>query len=236
MAILVAPTAAMAATPDPIPLPMWPIPKPTKKLTYVARILTPSWARAMPGAGERLVKVSTENSWGRGGTRLLIEDSGLDDRGREWIKVHLPNRPNGLSGWIRADGAAISKNRYRVSISTRARRLFLYKDNRRIGSWRVVVGTPETPTPKGDFAVYEVLPQANPGDFIGPWALHLTAHSDVLENFGGGPGRVAMHGRSGASFLDPLGSAASHGCIRMNNDKIKYLARILRPGTPVKIR
>ena len=33
-----------------------------------------------------------------------------------------------------------------------------------------------------------------------------------------------------------LGSARSHGCIRIGNRQIRYLARNLVPGTPVTIR
>lgn len=65
--------------------------------------------------------------------------------------------------------------------------------------------------------------------------LHLTAHSNVLEDYGGGPGRVAIHGRGGQSLLDPLGSARSHGCIRIDNRWISWMARTLRPGTRVLV-
>ena len=78
--------------------------------------------------------------------------------------------------------------------------------------------------------------QPNPGGFLGRWALHLTAYSDVLDDFGGGPGTIGIHGRGGASLLDPLGSAASHGCIRISNRPIRFLARRALEGTPVRIR
>ncbi len=71
---------------------------------------------------------------------------------------------------------------------------------------------------------------------LGPWALHLTAHSNVLDNYGGGPGRVALHGRSGALLNDPLGTSRSHGCIRMPNAFIARLERVAVEGTPVVIR
>lgn len=57
----------------------------------------------------------------------------------------------------------------------------------------------------------------------------------MLENYGGGPGRVAIHGRGGASFADPLGSARSHGCVRIDNAQVSYLARKLPDGTPVDL-
>lgn len=66
--------------------------------------------------------------------------------------------------------------------------------------------------------------------------VSLRANSDVLDNFGGGTGRVALHGRSGASLRDPLGSARSHGCVRMNNDVIRWLAGRVPAGTPVRVR
>jgi hypothetical protein len=40
----------------------------------------------------------------------------------------------------------------------------------------------------------------------------------------------------GASLRDPLGSARSHGCIRIGNRAVAWLARRALPGTPVDIR
>jgi lipoprotein-anchoring transpeptidase ErfK/SrfK len=99
-----------------------------------------------------------------------------------------------------------------------------------------VVGAPGTPTPRGLAAIYERNRQPDPGGFLGPWSLALTAMSDALESFGGGPGRVAIHGREGASLSDPLGSARSHGCIRITSRAVSWLARHAPPGTPVRIR
>ena len=58
----------------------------------------------------------------------------------------------------------------------------------------------------------------------------------MLHNFDGGPGQVAIHGRGGASLLDPLGSARSHGCIRVDNSAVDVLAVDGAEGTPVQIR
>jgi lipoprotein-anchoring transpeptidase ErfK/SrfK len=80
----------------------------------------------------------------------------------------------------------------------------------------------------------------NSADLLGSYVLPLTAHSNVLQEFGGGDGRVGIHGRGGASLLDPLGSARSHGCIRMSNRPIKWLVRRVGahrvPGIPVRVR
>ena len=58
----------------------------------------------------------------------------------------------------------------------------------------------------------------------------------MLDDYGGGPGRVALHGRGGASLLDPLGSAASHGYVRVDSGQAAWLSRVLRPGVPVTVR
>jgi len=111
----------------------------------------------------------------------------------------------------------------------------VYRDGRLVRSFRAVVGAPATPTPVGLFAVYELDRQADPSGFLGPWVVQLTAFSNVLESFGGGPGRVALHGRGGSSLNDPLGSARSHGCVRIDNSNVAWLARVAVPGTPVRI-
>ena len=99
---------------------------------------------------------------------------------------------------------------------------------------RTVVGKRSTPTPRGQFAIYERA--ASPrGSNIGPFALHLTAYSDVLQSYDGGPGRIAIHGRAGSLLADPLGSARSHGCVRLSNSALKRLARFAKPGTPVTV-
>jgi lipoprotein-anchoring transpeptidase ErfK/SrfK len=105
------------------------------------------------------------------------------------------------------------------------------------GGYRNSASVPTTtacPTPRGLFAIGERIRQ--PPGVLGPWALHLTAHSGVLDDYGGGNGRVAIHGRSGALLSDPLGTARSHGCIRMANAAVAWLARRAVEGTPVVVR
>jgi lipoprotein-anchoring transpeptidase ErfK/SrfK len=111
----------------------------------------------------------------------------------------------------------------------------VFHNGRKVRSFVSVIGAPATPTPRGLYAVYEKLPQPDPKGFLGPWALHLTAFSDVLLNYGGGPGRVAIHGRDGTSLADPLGSSRSHGCIRVDDVNIRWMARVIPLGTPVQI-
>jgi L,D-transpeptidase catalytic domain len=160
--------------------------------------------------------------------------SALDRRDRRWLRVRLPERPNDRAGWIRADHARLRRTPWRIVISTDRRTLTVRRSGRVVRRFPAVVGAPVTPTPHGLFAIDERIPQF--GGVLGPWALHLTAHSQVLEDYGGGKGRVAIHGRSGALLADPLGSARSHGCIRIDNGAVSWLAGRAIEGTPVVIR
>jgi lipoprotein-anchoring transpeptidase ErfK/SrfK len=102
----------------------------------------------------------------------------------------------------------------------------------------VVIGAPATPTPTGLFSITGAW-RSQPNAFLGSWILPLTAHSDALQEFDGGDGTVGIHGRGGASLLDPLGSARSHGCIRLANSAIDWLVHTIGAaelaGTPVSV-
>jgi hypothetical protein len=158
--------------------------------------------------------------------------------GHCWVRLRLPWRPNDAAGWVNASELFIEKTSWRIEVSTVRRTLTLYRSGAPIRTVRVVVGKPSTPTPVGLFAITWAIPW-HPNDFLGSWVLELTAHSNVLQSFEGGDGTVGIHGRGGTSLLDPLGSAASHGCVRLSNESIDWLVRTIGasqlPGTPVQI-
>lgn len=204
---------------------------------YVAKVLYRVTARRSPARRGRVVwRVSTESLYSRNATRLMVLGARRDARGRPWLQVQLPIRPNGATGWIPADAALVRRTRWFVRVRLRPRTVSVFRAGRLVKRVRAVVGTSRTPTPQGLFAIYEKARRSDPEDFLGPWALHLTAFSEVLYNFGGGPGRVAIHGRGPESRAQArLGSAASHGCIRVDNRPIRWMAGRLPAGTPVRI-
>lgn len=209
---------------------------PTAKSAWTATPTYPTAARSAPRRdARRIARVTTTAAWDGGPVGLLVLGARHDSAGRLWVRVQLPERPNGRAGWIDADYAKLSRTPWRIVIDRGRRRAAVFRAGRRVRSWRVVVGKSGTPTPRGLFAVYERVRQPA-GSELGPWVLQLTAHSNTLMNYGGGPGRVALHGRAGPLLLDPLGSARSHGCIRMQNRIVRWLAARARPGTPVEIR
>lgn len=217
---------AKAREPDPFLL--------TPRVANLAQVVVPTPVRARPGGGSVRQRLGTEARWGGGPVRLLVLRSALDSRGRRWLRVRLPERPNDRAGWIAADHTRLRTTLWRIVVSTATRTMEVRRRGRVVRRFAVVVGAPGTPTPQGTFAIGERIRQGY--GVLGPWALHLTAHSQVLDDYGGGKGRVAIHGRSGALLADPLGTAASHGCIRMDNAAVSWLATRAVEGTPVVVR
>jgi lipoprotein-anchoring transpeptidase ErfK/SrfK len=152
--------------------------------------------------------------------------------GARWLQVMLPGRPNGSTGWISQQGTRALVTAWAIVVDLAARRVNVYSDARRTRSFQAVVGKPSTPTPTGQFFVEETL-RMSPAEPGGPFALALSARSDVLQEFEGGPGQIAIHGRE--NLGGTLGSAASHGCIRLATASIDWLAARIGAGTPVTI-
>lgn len=148
-----------------------------------------------------------------------------------WVHVALAQRPNGSTGWVRSSAVTLATTPYALVATTEANTLVLYKDGTAQQTYSVATGTGGTPTPHGSFFLTELLAPTNAG--YGPYAYGLSAFSDVLNSFGGGPGQIGLHGTDDASSI---GTAASHGCIRMHNADISALAKLLPLGTPVQVR
>jgi lipoprotein-anchoring transpeptidase ErfK/SrfK len=147
-----------------------------------------------------------------------------------WLRVAVPTRPNGRTGWVRSGDVQLSSVAYHLVAVAETNTLTLYRAGRPVASYPVASGTGGTPTPHGAFFLTELLRPTNAG--YGPYAYGVSAFSEVLTSFGGGPGQIGLHGTDDATSI---GRDASHGCIRMRNADITALAGILPLGTPITI-
>lgn len=209
--------------------------RPTVQLAWRAglRRRTPVYARATARAAHPLRWVTpAQDPW------LLVLGARPVAGGGCELRVRLPWRPNGAAGWVNAAAVTLRSTPWRIAVSLARRTVTLLDQGRPVSRSRAVIGKPSTPTPTGLFAVAQAVPW-HPNAFLGSWVLALTAHSDVLRTFDGGNGTVAIHGRGGLSLLNPLGSASSHGCVRLANAAIDALVRRIGRrrlvGTPVQI-
>jgi hypothetical protein len=166
------------------------------------------------------------------GTGTTTTGNGTPTAGsaNRWLLVRLPGRPNGHTGWIQAAHVRIEQTQWHVVVSTLLRRLSVYRAGRFVRSFAAIVGKPSTPTPRGEFFVEEhvALRASEPG---APSALALSARSTVFQEFAGGPGQIAIHGIN--NIGGTLGTAVSHGCIRVSTAAVRWLTARIAAGTPI---
>jgi hypothetical protein len=152
--------------------------------------------------------------------------------GNAWLDVLLPGRPNSHTGWISGRSATLGATGWALKIHTSSRDVSVLHAGVWVRSFRAVVGKSSTPTPLGRFFVEESVKVATYA--VGaPYALALSARSNVLQEFAGGPGQIALHGTNNVGGVP--GTAVSHGCVRLDTRAITWLADNIPPGTPVTI-
>jgi lipoprotein-anchoring transpeptidase ErfK/SrfK len=151
--------------------------------------------------------------------------------GETWYEVRLPIRPANSTGWVPRDALGnlytVRTHLYvdRTTFSAR-----LERDGRTVFTTRVGIGRPDSPTPAGQFYVRSRLSGFDQ-PFYGPLAFGTSARAAVRSDWPGGA-FVGIHGTDAPQLLP---GAVSHGCIRMTNDAIVRLSRLMDVGTPLTI-
>lgn len=155
-----------------------------------------------------------------------------DPQRHTWLKVRIPMRPNGRTGWVRRSALGPYFRVRTVLVVARSKlRATLYKRGRPILSAPVGIGKPSTPTPAGRFWIREKFRTPDPGGLYGPVAFGSSDYS-VLSDWPGG-GIIGIHGTSEPSLIP---GRPSHGCIRVRNRAVRRLWRLMPIGTPLLIR
>ena len=149
-----------------------------------------------------------------------------------WFRVQLPLRPNGVTGWVRADAVAGGVVRARILVDLSERRVSVYSGAREVLRTRASIGAPRTPTPTGRYYVNQRLQTLDASGPFGPGGIGISAFSPVLRNWPQG-GPVAIHGTNKPWLI---GRAVSNGCIRVENSVLARMWDLAPEGTPVVIR
>jgi len=190
-------------------------------------------ARTGPSAhAGRIESVASRRPLTRARTVLPILGRASSRKRGSWLYVRLPGRPNSHKGWISTNRTKLTSTRWRISVKLSTRRVTVYHGDRARRHFRAIVGKPSTPTPRGSFFIEEAL-ALSPYESGGPFALATSARSNVFQEFEGGPGQIGIHGTN--NLTGALGTAASHGCIRLSTHAITWLARRIGAGTPLAI-
>jgi lipoprotein-anchoring transpeptidase ErfK/SrfK len=199
----------------------------------LAILLKPHTVRSAPRP--RAARVASVRAWRPitgGQTVLPVIGHSTTTGGVHWLKVRVPGRPNGRKGWVAQRGTVLTTTSWHVVARTSSRRVRVYRRGRLVRSFAAIMGKRSTPTPHGKFFVEESV-RMLPGSAGAPFALALSARSNALQEFEGGPGQIAMHGV--ANLGGTLGTSISHGCVRLANRSIRWMAARISPGAPVTI-
>ncbi|HXY95080.1 MAG TPA: L,D-transpeptidase [Acidimicrobiia bacterium] len=155
------------------------------------------------------------------------------DQWQDWLHVYLPTRPNDSTGWVKMSDVDVSNPlEWQIRVSLADHHLWLFHNGAIDFETDVAIGTQQYPTPTGTFYITDPVDlHKTPNLGYGVFALGLSGHSDVLTEFGGGDGQIAIHGDNNPG---DMGKDVSHGCVRVTNDAIERLST-LPLGTPVEI-
>jgi hypothetical protein len=161
----------------------------------------------------------------------IVLASWIDARGNPWVKIRVPKRPNGITGWVpRASLRQYTIVREFLDIDRRRLRATLYRSGRRLMSARIGIGTAANPTPRGRFYVREKF-RVRTSAIYGPYALGTSAYAPRLTDWPAG-GVIGLHGTDQPGLIP---GRPSHGCIRLRNASITRLYRLSPRGTPIHI-
>lgn len=127
----------------------------------------------------------------------------------------------------------------RLVVNLSQRKLRLIRNGRVWKTYRIAVGAPAYPTPTGDYEVNDkqVDPYWYPPD--SPWAAELSTIPPGPGNplgtrwIGTTAPAIGIHGTYATSSI---GTAASHGCMRMHIPEVEELYEEVSIGMPVSIR
>jgi hypothetical protein len=161
----------------------------------------------------------------------LVLASWRDSHGNTWVKICVPKRPNGVTGWVpRRALRQYNPVRTFLDLNRSTLRITLYRSGRKVMSTRVGIGSSANPTPRGRFYIREKFRVAG-APVYGPFAMGTSAYAPHLTDWPGG-GVVGLHGTNEPGLIP---GRPSHGCIRLRNEKIARLYRLTPRGTPIHI-
>jgi lipoprotein-anchoring transpeptidase ErfK/SrfK len=203
-----------------------------KTYTLSAHVVYAGIIRAKPS--------TTSRAMGR--MRLLTEDgypevylalrAHTDAAGREWTQIRIPGRPNGRIGWVQRENlGAFHATKWRLVVNRKTLRMTVFWNGKKRERFPVGVGKRATPTPGGRFWIREKIKVRDTSSPYFPYALGTANYSTLSEWPGGGV--VGIHGDWNQPQLIP--GRPSHGCIRMRDRDVAWVARHVPVGTPLRI-
>jgi lipoprotein-anchoring transpeptidase ErfK/SrfK len=219
------------------PKPALVVPRPVRlshsaAVSYWASVRRETPARTAPSASAPVV-ADLPTTTPEGTTNIVLALGRRTDASRRlWVHVRLPVLPNRRTAWVprRALGVYGVVHTHLI-VSLQRLTATLLRNGRPVFRAPIGVGQPQWPTPRGQFYIRNALTRFS-SPFYGPIAFGTSARSSVLTDWPGG-GFIGIHGTNAPELLP---GRVSHGCIRLRNEDILELRRLMPVGTPVTIR
>jgi len=150
---------------------------------------------------------------------------------KTWYRVRLPILPNNSTGWVPATSLGeLNKVNTHLYVNRANLTATLKRNGKTVFKSIVGVGHSYWPTPAGEYYIRDRLSGFD-NPVYGPIAFGTSARSPTLTDWPGG-GFVGVHGTNDPGILP---GQVSHGCIRMTNESIVKLARLMPVGTPLTV-
>jgi lipoprotein-anchoring transpeptidase ErfK/SrfK len=196
-------------------------------------VTAPTQARRRPRPRSHVVaKLGPTNTYGVSTVLLALDAVVGRNCAPRWYLAKLPAKPNGVVGWVPAAAVVTGSTDRRVVADLSRRLVVVYRDGRAVFRAHIAVGTAATPTPTGRFFIESRFKITDPAGPYGPAALAVAAYSDADQGWTRG-NPIAFHGTDAPASI---GTAASHGCLRMHNADVLRMMSLVPAGTPVVIR
>lgn len=119
-----------------------------------------------------------------------------------------------------------------IVINLPSRTLEFYSGNSLVKVYRIAIGKPSTPTPLGDYHVFEKE--------VDPWWFPPRT-GEVVPSGPANPlgyrwlGFAPLYGIHGTNAPWAIGLAVSNGCVRMYEEDVEELFEVVPHGTPVRV-
>ena len=135
----------------------------------------------------------------------MVLASWKNEVGNTWLKIRVPMRPNGRTGWVRESAlGALHTVHTRIVVNRHTLRVTLYDSGHKRFSARIGVGKASTPTPAGHFWIREKFHVAGT-TIYGPAAIGTSAYAPTLSDWPGRrSGGPARHQRAGPHPRAPV--------------------------------
>lgn len=161
---------------------------------------------------------------------------------RKLIREALPEGKRRLAPVVKETAPAKTRDSFGMAILVvkSERRLYLFDKDKLVKTYPVAIGTPGHPTPSGDWHIVNkrFMPTwINPGS---GWAAGMPARIPPGYNNPLGTRALDLDASGirihGTASVSSVGTAASHGCMRMYMPDIEDLFERVEIGTPVFVR